>query len=191
MKKLYLLLLFVSFLAFSSKVSAQYTYNYPKTPKVESKSGFDSSKLVYGGGFGLGFGSNGYWNISLSPQIGYELTPKFVAGLGMTYSHSSEKFDSWSGGRVKHTQDYVGMNLFAHYYPTSWSLISLKPEGMRVWDNYSGPILDYEEEEFVPAVVVGVGVRLKPMFITLNYDLVQSDRKPYGDNIFWSVGFLF
>lgn len=190
MKKL--ILMCVLSLYFCLSGFAQFDYNYKQNAeKEESKSWFDPAKLRYGGGFGFAVGSNNYWNIFLSPQVGYELTKNFVAGLGVTYSHSREKYDLWTGGRQKHVQNYVGVNLFAHYYPTSWALLTVKPEGIRVWDSFSGAGGDYEQEEFVPAVVVGAGVRFKPMFITLNYDLVQSDRNPYGDNLFWSVGFFF
>lgn len=176
-------------MSFCSIGLAQYSYSYShNVVKSENKSKFDPRKIVYGGGFGLAFGSNSYWNVALSPQIGYELTDKFVTGVGMTYSHSSERYNTWGGGREKHTQNYVGVNLFAHYYPTSWSVLTLKPEGIRVWDSYSG---GEEQEEFIPAVVLGAGIRFKPIFITLNYDVVQNERNPYGDNIFWSVGFFF
>lgn len=184
--------LFLLFLLISLSGVAQYTYSYNnmKVDSEKQKPWFDSTKLTYGGGFGVGFGNNGYWNIALSPQVGYELSSKFILGLGISYSHSEERYNTFDG-REKHTQNYVGMNLFAHYYPVSWALITLKPEGIRVWDNFSGSGYEYKQEEFVPAVVIGAGVRLKPMFITLNYDLVQNKRNPYGDNIFWSVGFLF
>lgn len=54
--------------------------------------GFDPSKLVYGGQIGFGFGSNDYWSIYLSPQLGYRFTNNFIAGAGISYAYATEKY---------------------------------------------------------------------------------------------------
>lgn len=48
-------------------------------------------RIVTGGGFGLGFGSNADY-FSVSPQIGYMLTQKIMAGTGLTYRYTNYKF---------------------------------------------------------------------------------------------------
>jgi hypothetical protein len=47
-------------------------------------------RIVFGGGFGLSFGSNQDF-FSVSPQVGYMLTKKLVAGTGITYRYTNFK----------------------------------------------------------------------------------------------------
>jgi len=47
-------------------------------------------RIVFGGGFGLSFGSNQDF-FSVSPQIGYMLTKKLIAGTGITYRYTNFK----------------------------------------------------------------------------------------------------
>ncbi len=46
-----------------------------------------SDKVYFGGGFGLSAGGNGT-NISLSPQIGYKITSRYSAGIGIMYQYA-------------------------------------------------------------------------------------------------------
>ncbi len=47
-------------------------------------------RIFTGGGFGLSFST--YYNyFSLSPIIGYKITPKFVGGIGLQYQHYQYK----------------------------------------------------------------------------------------------------
>ncbi|HYG02822.1 MAG TPA: hypothetical protein VD927_10280 [Chryseosolibacter sp.] len=66
-------------------------------------------RIVTGGGFGLGFGSNADF-ISVSPQVGYMLTQKIMAGTGFTYRYTNYKFVKPS---IK-LNDY-SINPFARY----------------------------------------------------------------------------
>ncbi len=45
-----------------------------------------SDRIYFGGGFGLSAGSD-VTNISLSPQIGYKITERYSAGVGITYQY--------------------------------------------------------------------------------------------------------
>ncbi|HOX82477.1 MAG TPA: hypothetical protein PLJ60_11015 [Chryseolinea sp.] len=47
-------------------------------------------RIFVGGGFGLSFSSY-YDYFSISPIIGYKITPKFVGGIGLQYSHYKYK----------------------------------------------------------------------------------------------------
>src|SRR5687767_5421842 len=48
-------------------------------------------RIVTGGGFGLGFGTNQDY-FSVSPVIGYMLTQKLLAGLSVTYMYTNYKY---------------------------------------------------------------------------------------------------
>ncbi len=45
-----------------------------------------SDRIYFGGGFGLNAGSD-VTNISLSPQVGYKITERYSAGVGVTYQY--------------------------------------------------------------------------------------------------------
>ena len=47
-------------------------------------------RIVTGGGFGLSFGSYQDF-VSVSPQIGYRVTAKLIAGTGVTYRYTNYK----------------------------------------------------------------------------------------------------
>lgn len=45
-----------------------------------------SDRVYFGGGFGLSTGNNAT-NISISPQVGYKITPRLSAGVGVSYQY--------------------------------------------------------------------------------------------------------
>ncbi|MEO9871074.1 hypothetical protein [Ekhidna sp.] len=45
-----------------------------------------ADRIYYGGGFGFSAGSN-QTNLSLAPQLGYKITERFSAGLGISYQY--------------------------------------------------------------------------------------------------------
>lgn len=75
------------------------------------------NRVVLGGNLGLQFGSTTF--IDISPTIGYKITPKFIAGVGVTYQYYRDKsvtpdyFTSIYGGRTFLTY-HIYENLFAH-----------------------------------------------------------------------------
>lgn len=154
---------------------------------------FNPDKLIFGGDIGFGISSN-YWNVGISPQIGYKLTDKFHIGAGMTYIHGQSKDDVFD-----YKENSVGLNLFAHYYPWKKLVFRLKPEIMSTWYKSDVTIVSesgsyyekYTENKFVPAVIIGGGLHFKPVILLLNYELVQNDYSSYSDNVFLSIGFMF
>jgi hypothetical protein len=65
-------------------------------------------KLVFGGNVGGGY-SNG-WNITLSPTVGYRVTPTTIAGVGVSYIYS-DFTRQWDGLRL--TTNVTGGRVFA------------------------------------------------------------------------------
>jgi len=66
-------------------------------------------RIVFGGGFGLAFGSVQDF-VSVSPQIGYRITAKLIGGTGFTYRYTNYKLYSPS---IK-LHDY-GVNPFLRF----------------------------------------------------------------------------
>lgn len=69
-----------------------------------------SERIVTGGGLGLSFGSAQDF-VSVSPQIGYRVTAKLIAGTGLTYRYTNYKIFRPS---VK-LHDY-GVNPFLRFF---------------------------------------------------------------------------
>jgi hypothetical protein len=75
-------------------------------------------RLFFGGNLGLQFGSSTY--IDVSPLIGYQITEKFQAGVGLTYIYYKTKNPYYGnyetsiyGGRV-FSRYYFLENVFGH-----------------------------------------------------------------------------
>lgn len=66
------------------------------------------SKWRFGGGLGLGFGSNGYFGFAISPFVGYEIIPQLEGGLTVGYQYSK-----WSDSK----QNLFNAGPYLNYYP--------------------------------------------------------------------------
>jgi hypothetical protein len=96
MKKPALLLVFMLVVLVSN---AQFSYESEPTwqkqfrPKVENKTNerfvFDKQKMTFGGDITLQFGSETTL-VNISPQVGYNFSSKFNAGIGLTYFYLKE-----------------------------------------------------------------------------------------------------
>lgn len=82
----------------------------PQTSKKSKASdGFDLSKLIVGGGFGLQFGS--VTLVELSPTVGYLFSENFLAGLGAKYIY----FEDNTFANTFSTNLYGG-SIFGQYF---------------------------------------------------------------------------
>ncbi|MEO6916361.1 MAG: hypothetical protein ABI151_12555, partial [Chitinophagaceae bacterium] len=105
MKKNLLLLLVLAITFYS--VSAQRERKEPEPQKT----GFDKSKLFFGGNFGASFGDNTLANVS--PQIGYRFNEHFAAGAGVNLIYSSFKARDFNGNSLyKASYGVTGLNVF-------------------------------------------------------------------------------
>lgn len=194
MKRYSLLILFVCCIL---SIQAQYSYgtsnsNNPKLPKPtiknKPKNSFDLSRLTFGGGIGLQFGD--YTAVNIAPQIGYDFSKYINAGAGLSYTYYREKFDH---DNIKRSSHYFGFNVYTRIYPVEYLVVMVQPEINRMWrtDEYRREGIKNKEEKFIPVCLVGGGLRLGPMTAMIQYDIAQNENSPYGDRIFYSVGYTF
>jgi hypothetical protein len=80
-----------------------------------------SERMVFGGGMGLGFGSDQDY-VLLSPSIGYMLTRKLMAGVNVTYQYNNYKFyrpsiktHSYGGGPFARYMIFRGIFIHTEY----------------------------------------------------------------------------
>jgi hypothetical protein len=166
-------------------------------PEKEKKK-FDPSRLVFGGNLGASFGD--YTFVNVSPQVGYMFSPMFTAGAGINYVHSSFK-TRFSNEEIKETFNYAGINLFGRVFPTNFLFATLQPEINYSWgkikfENNSQPDIE-QDAEWIPTILVGAGVMLGGrggrggLMLSIQYDLAQNPRSPYGTSPFIGMGFSF
>jgi hypothetical protein len=204
-------LIVCSFLLIGFLANAQYTPVTPLTNKPveqpteqdteEEKKGFDKNRLVFGGNIGASFGD--YTFVNLTPQVGYMFNQYITAGVGINYLYQSVKYYDGAGNDyASNNLSYAGMNLFTRIFPVRFLFISAQPEINYSWGKlkYKGIYGDRMDEKlagkFVPAFLVGAGAVLSPngkggMFLSIQYDVIQNERSPYGTNPYLNIGFGF
>jgi hypothetical protein len=163
------------------------------------KQGFDRSRLFGGGSFALSFGNITIVNIS--PQVGYRFSRYFAAGVGVNGQYSSFKTINGYDGSTLSREEYgvAGLNIFGRFYPIPQIILQAQPEANYVW----GKIKYYDTGEefkmdgkFVPSLLLGAGGAI-PMgnagafIIMAQYDVLQNERTPYGNKVFFSFGYNF
>ncbi|MDH6306176.1 hypothetical protein M2459_002890 [Parabacteroides sp. PF5-5] len=155
---------------------------------ISASAQFQLNRLTFSGGLGLQFGD--YTVVNVAPQVGYNFSNYFNAGAGFTYTYYGEKYnnDQW-----KQTNSYFGMNVYGKFYPIPYAVIMVQPEINRMWqtDKDLRTGVKTRDERMVPVCLVGAGVKLGPMTLMLQYDLAQDDYSPYGNRIFYCVGYTF
>ncbi|MDH6309966.1 hypothetical protein M2451_002856 [Dysgonomonas sp. PFB1-18] len=156
-----------------------------KSSGYSSGSKFDASKLTFGGNLSLQFGD--YTVVGISPQVGYDFNKYFTAGAGLGYTYYKDKYYDY-----KWNASYLSFDLFGRVYPIEYIVLGIQPEISRMWQT-----IDYygagkvSESKFVPSFLVGAGLRFQGMIAMIQYDVVQDKHSPYGNNIFYSVGYTF
>ena len=150
----------------------------------EEKSSFDMSRVTFGGNFGIGLEYQ-TTRINIAPQIGYFFTPQLNAGAGISYLFYKFNIDGEPGRVNKY--NYFGINVFGRYYPTKYIVLHAQPE-----INYlKGKAGGVKKSEFVPAFIVGAGVNFNGVTLMIQYDVAQNRFSPYGELLFYSIGFSF
>lgn len=153
-----------------------------------SNAQFRADRITFGGGLGLQFGN--YTLVNIAPQVGYNISQYVNAGAGFTYTHYSDKFDH---NQYKQTNNYLGFNVYGRFYPIPYIVLLVQPEINRMWrsQEYRVTGSKIKDEKFIPVCLVGGGVRLGPVTAMLQYDVAQNENSPYGNRLFYSLGYTF
>jgi hypothetical protein len=199
----YLILAILVSLCFGT-LSAQEVYSSSGKPINEKKKykedpeGFDPSKIIWGGGIILSAGS-GYANIGASPIVGYRITDRFSAGVGISYQYLKLKNAYTANNSQGMPQNYdletsmytanawsryiIWNGIFAHVQPEINSLEVLKPVDVL---HPSGATIRTvgKERMFVPCLLVGGGIRQpiseRVSFVgIILYDVLKDNNSPY------------
>lgn len=160
--------------------------------------GFNPDRLVFGGNFSLSFGEFSFINIS--PQVGYMFSNYFTAGAGLNYINSGIRYFNSNGSEAYREKfGYAGMNLFARFFPTNFAFVMIQPEFNYSWGKVRFPNNQPDlklSSAWVPTLLVGLGANLggqrgRGMLLSVQYDLAQDPRSPYGNQPFFTMGYAF
>ncbi|MBC8033610.1 MAG: hypothetical protein H7Y03_05655, partial [Chitinophagaceae bacterium] len=173
-----------------------YTAAFSQEPEPAKSGGIDKSKLFIGGNFGLNFGT--FTLVNLSPQLGYRFNDYFAAGAGVNFIYSSIRDEFSDGSTTRFNQGVTGFNIFGRVYPIQQILLQVQPELNYTWGKYRERGFNYDntfklESKFIPSLLLGGGAALPAgsgaFVIMAQYDVLQQERNPYGDKIFFSFGY--
>lgn len=152
---------------------------------TKSNAQINAGQVTLGGTVGMQFGN--YTMVNISPQIGYNFKKNMNAGVGVSYSYYRDKYNGTTD-----KSHYGGFNVYGRYYPLGFLVLHAQPE-----INFMSRTVDYPNgvdekiEKTVPSLLVGAGLRMGSLVAMLKYDVVQNSYTPYGNRVFYSVGFSF
>lgn len=193
---LVLIVLFISF------ASPERTYAQFLSEKSDEKPKVEGRRWVFGGDFGLQFGSTTYINIS--PTVGYRFTPRLTCGSGMSYQYLKEKvsYSATSGNYLYEYESLIyGTKLWASYTLFSGlqekinisidRIIAYSEYELLNVDSYSfdtGGLIYADGRRWIGSFLVGGGVQIPVtqtsyVNILLLYNLNQSLYTPYSNPV--------
>jgi hypothetical protein len=166
-------------------------------------------RLFFGGNFGLAIGQ--YTDIEISPHVGYYITPRWAAGIGITYEYYNNKYH-WEiydppiiryerfethiwGGRL--FTNYVIVNNVNDWIPFGFNF--------RIFAHVEYEALSYEKKFFdydatgrqlQHSFLVGGGLRFpmgkrSSMNLTLLWNLNSNLNSIYGSGPIIRIGYNF
>ena len=156
--------------------------------------GFDKSKLFFGGNLGGSFGT--YTIVNVSPQVGYRFSEMFAAGVGLNYNYYG-----YNDGYLSSRQTYVGMNVFGRFYPIPQLFLQARPDLNYMWasQKIAGGGQDHPSvkiNQFVPSFLLGGGAAIPTgrngaIMISIMYDVIQNFYSPYYHRAVYGFGYNF
>jgi hypothetical protein len=168
---------------FAINANAQNTYNssgrlIPR--KQEKKQGYDPDKLVIGGDFRFGLGTQ--LSLGVAPIIGYKLKENLYAGVRLGFNYNRVKYDynqlpSYATKNVYNYNCYSG-SLWARYLIMQSLYIHAEFQYNIYNDFYANDVAAKIETKYTtsPSALIGIGFR-QPI----------SDRASFNTTILYDV----
>ena len=169
-------------------------------------------RLFFGGSFGLKIGT--YTDIELSPHVGYYITPRWAAGIGVVYEYYNYR-DHWIVGQDPSTGKLLterfethifGGRLFTNYVIVN-NINDWIPLGFnfRIFAHVEYEVLSYEKRffnyyatgrELQNSILVGGGLRFpmgkrSSMNLTVLWNLNSHLNNIYGSGSIIRIGYNF
>jgi long-subunit fatty acid transport protein len=183
MKRIQIIIFVIFFCLF--KLYAQNDSSYVDRHYLEKETLWD--RIYVGGNFGLQLGTVTFFDIS--PLIGYKITDRFSAGVGITYQYLNYK-----GLGVSYKAHTVGGRVFGRYLINHFLFAHAEYENLNL-PIYNNSIGEYRRE-WVPGLLIGGGItqsigQRASFNLTLLYNLLYDDNKsPYSGPLVIRIGFF-
>ena len=163
-------------------------------PKAKTNKEPFIKRLYFGGEFGLSFGS--YTTLTVSPLIGYRLTPKLYTGVQFHYTWAKHTVKTITGDKSYNYHNY-GFSAFLRWYAIKNLYFHIEPEFMNYQQNEfdNNGIFIEEKRYWVPYIWAGAGLRKmisKRSWMSAHvlFDLLNDSNSPYREwEPRYSVGF--
>jgi len=169
-----------SFISLSLIVSGiVYSQIAVETPVAEK------SKWTFGGGLGVGFGSNSSFSLQVSPRVGYRLTHDLEAGIMGNVSWQTSDY---------YKSTMFGVGPFANYYFARSFYVSANLQHFFV--NYQDKIYDYKSNVQETALYLGGGYMQQLgsnsfMQLGLMYNVLYKENSSiFSSGLVPTVGFV-
>ena len=203
MKKLSLILALC--LCTAGYAGAQDLYNSSgsrnlKPKKSQQPKGFDPQRLIFGGGLGLSFGD--VTAIAVSPIVGYAITDRFCAGVGLNYQYLQVNDYLYYGGQYfDYKTSILGPSAWMRFsvFPNLFLHAEYEHDFMSFTDyrfdpNGSGNVEPYNLKYNTPAMLLGGGYRQpvsdnSSIVVMGLYDIIQDKYSPYYGRLDIRFGF--
>ena len=156
---------------------------------MEQKPAF-KDRVFFGGGFGLGGGSNSFY-VSASPLVGYMLTNKWSAGVGLNYTYV--RYDN-----INQNDNQYGLLAFTRYNIYRQFFLQAQYDYINYTRYYFVPGSNelFDERDSYSRFLAGGGIS-QPLGargainLVAMYDLSHSSSSPYGSPWVFQVYFSF
>ena len=128
--------------------------------------------IRYGGGLGLGFGSNSF-NIAVSPSAIYDTGTGVALGTGLSFNYAKL-------GDTKLTA--YGGRLLSYYNTVDFIQLSAEFEQLRIDRKFDLADQRITEQYWLPALFLGVGYGNRNFVVGVRYDVLYDEgRSLYAD----------
>jgi hypothetical protein len=143
-------------------------------------------RLVFGGGATLNF-SNIQTAVGISPMVGYRVTDRYIAGIGLSYLYLS--------GRDYKANNYAA-SIFNRFSVTEELFLHAEMEYGTSQVTLESLLGDQKYSVEYPAFLVGGGYRQSGgsgigLSITVLYDVLQDRNSPYQQGLVYRGGVFF
>lgn len=162
------------FLVFTLLVSSTAIFSQIKgIENPETKNQF-WQQVRFGGSLGLSFG-NGNFTGALAPSAIYDFNKTFSAGIGLSGAYSSQN-------NFKATS--LGGSLIGMLRPIREVQLSAEFEQLNITRRYELEGANIKEQDWVPALFLGVGYNMGPVVTGVRYDVLHDKNKSFYSSPF-------
>lgn len=182
MKKIILLIIFPILVSYPQTSNSDTTISNQPKEVQESQ----PSKWYYGGTVGFNFWSD-YFYLSVSPIVGYNVTPKLSVGGKVQYSYINDK----SYDPLELTSHNYGASIFTRFRPIYQIYLHAEfayasYENYTIYDPLVGETYAESERNWVPFLLLGGGFvqHVGPnasVYIEVLFDVIQDENSPYDE----------